>query len=279
MSGITLFEEKQVRRAWNKDEEKWYFAIAAVIAVLTGSPNSQVYWRVMKKRLLEEGTRTVTNCNALKMTAADGKQRLTDVADTEQLLRLIQSIPSPKAEPFKLWLARVGYERLEDIENPAPNPPSPDSGEWNRSPCGNMSRPLRPQGSLCNVLGTNGPATGASRCAGLCRWTAATASRSKGSAPGFQGACGNGSPSKRRNAPASRSARRPAQRLEKQFAIPAIHRVVNSPSIFHSRFSWHRSRSAENAMNVNRQGLTPSVTPSGPFCGVFQRNAPLHRWG
>ena len=130
----------------------------------------------------------------------------------------------------------------------------------------------RPLGSLCNVLGTNGPATGASRCAGLCRWTAATASRSKGSAPGFQGACGNGSPSKRRNAPARRSARRPAQRLQKQFAIPviakncfqaipAIHHVVNSPSIFHSRFSWHRSRSAENAMNVNRQGLTPSCDP------------------
>jgi DNA-damage-inducible protein D len=118
MSAIILFEEKQVRRAWNKDEEKWYFAIADVIAVLTGSPNPQVYWRVMKKRLLDEGNQTVTNCNALKMTAADGKQRLTDVADTEQLLRLIQSIPSPKAEPFKLWLARVGYERLEEIENP-----------------------------------------------------------------------------------------------------------------------------------------------------------------
>jgi len=118
MSAIILFEEKQVRRAWSKDEEKWYFAIADVIAVLTGSPNPQVYWRVMKKRLIEEGNQTVTNCNALKMTAADGKQRLTDVTDTEQLLRLIQSIPSPKAEPFKLWLARVGYERLEEIENP-----------------------------------------------------------------------------------------------------------------------------------------------------------------
>ncbi len=118
MSAIILFEEKKVRRAWNKDEEKWYFAIADVIVVLTGSPNPQVYWRVMKKRLLAEGNQTVTNCNALKMTAADGKQRLTDVADTEQILRLIQSIPSPKAEPFKLWLARVGYERLEEIENP-----------------------------------------------------------------------------------------------------------------------------------------------------------------
>ena len=118
MSAIILFEEKQVRRAWNTDEQKWYFAIADVIAALTGSPNPQVYWRVMKKRLLAEGNQTVTNCNALKMTAADGKQRLTDVADTEQLLRLIQSIPSPKAEPFKLWLARVGFERLEEIENP-----------------------------------------------------------------------------------------------------------------------------------------------------------------
>ena len=118
MSAIILFEERQVRRAWNKGEEKWYFAIVDVIAVLTGSPNPQVYWRVMKKRLRDEGNQTVTNCNALKMTAADGRQRLTDVADTEQLLRLIQSVPSPKAEPFKVWLARVGYERLEEIENP-----------------------------------------------------------------------------------------------------------------------------------------------------------------
>ncbi len=118
MSAVTLFEEKQVRRAWNQAEEKWYFAIVDVIAVLTESPNPQVYWRVMKKRLSDEGNETVTNCNALKMTAADGKQRLTDVADTEQLLRLIQTIPSPKAEPFKLWLAKVGFERLEEIENP-----------------------------------------------------------------------------------------------------------------------------------------------------------------
>ena len=118
MSNIILFEEKNVRRAWDKAEEKWVFAIVDVIAILTGSPNPQVYWRVMKKRLRDEGNQTVTKCNALKMTAADGKQRLTDVADTEQLLRLIQSIPSPKAEPFKLWLARVGFERLEEIENP-----------------------------------------------------------------------------------------------------------------------------------------------------------------
>ena len=118
MSAISLFEEKQVRRAWNASEEKWVFAIVDVIAILTDSPNPQVYWRVMKKRLADEGNETVTNCNGLKMTAADGKQRMTDVADTEQLLRLIQSVPSPKAEPFKRWLAKVGYERLEEIENP-----------------------------------------------------------------------------------------------------------------------------------------------------------------
>ena len=118
MSAIILFEEKQVRRAWNKDEEKWYFAIADVIAVLTGSVDPGAYWRKLKERLKKEGNQTVTDCHGLKMTAADGRQRVTDVANTEQLLRLIQSIPSPKAEPFKLWLARVGYERLEEIENP-----------------------------------------------------------------------------------------------------------------------------------------------------------------
>ena len=118
MSQISLFEEKQVRRAWNAKDEQWVFAIVDVIAVLTDSPNPQVYWRVLKKRLKDEGNETVTNCNALKMTAADGKQRMTDCANTEQLLRLIQSIPSPKAEPFKRWLAKVGYERLEEIENP-----------------------------------------------------------------------------------------------------------------------------------------------------------------
>jgi DNA-damage-inducible protein D len=118
MSAISLFEEKQVRRAWNASEEKWAFAIVDVIAILTDSPNPQVYWRVMKKRLKDEGSETVTICNGLKMTAADSKQRMTDVADTEQLLRLIQSIPSPKAEPFKRWLAKIGYERLEEIENP-----------------------------------------------------------------------------------------------------------------------------------------------------------------
>ena len=118
MSNIKLFESKQIRSVWDESRQRWYFAIVDVIAVLTASPNPQVYWRVLKKRLLVEGNETVTSCNALKLTAADGKQRLTDVADTEQLLRLIQSIPSPKAEPFKRWLAKVGYERLEEIENP-----------------------------------------------------------------------------------------------------------------------------------------------------------------
>ncbi len=115
---IKLFESKKVRTHWDESEEKWYFAIVDVIAILTNSPNPQVYWRVLKKRLKGEGNETVTNCNGLKMKAPDGKMRLTDVADTEQLLRLIQSIPSPKAEPFKQWLAKVGYERIEEIENP-----------------------------------------------------------------------------------------------------------------------------------------------------------------
>jgi len=118
MSTIALFEQKQVRRAWNQAEAKWYFAIVDVIAVLTDSVDAPAYWRKLKERLKKEGNETVTNCHALKMTAADGKQRLTDVANTEQLLRIIQSISSPKAEPFKRWLAQVGYERLEEIENP-----------------------------------------------------------------------------------------------------------------------------------------------------------------
>jgi hypothetical protein len=118
MPNIKLFESKKIRSVWNEAEQKWYFSVIDVIAVLTDSPNPQVYWRVLKKRLKEEGNETVTNCNALKMQAADGKMRLTDVADVNQLLRLIQSIPSPKAEPFKMWLAKVGQERLEEIENP-----------------------------------------------------------------------------------------------------------------------------------------------------------------
>ena len=115
---IQLFEDKKIRTAWNEEQEEWYFAIVDVISVLTNSPNPQTYWRVMKKRLKDEGNETVTNCNALKMTAADGKKRLTDVANTEQLLRIIQAVPSPKAEPFKAWLARVGRERIEETIDP-----------------------------------------------------------------------------------------------------------------------------------------------------------------
>ena len=117
-TSIKLFESKQVRTQWDAEQEKWYFSIVDVIAVLTDSGNPQIYWRVLKKRLLEQGNETVTNCNALKMLATDGKMRLTDVADTEQLFRLIQSIPSPKAEPFKLWIAKVARERIDEIEDP-----------------------------------------------------------------------------------------------------------------------------------------------------------------
>jgi hypothetical protein len=115
---IKIFDEKQVRTHWDSEKEKWFIAIVDVIALLTESPNPQVYWRVMKKRLLDEGNETVTNCNGLKMLAADGKMRMTDVADAEQLFRLIQSIPSPKAEPFKLWLAQVAAERLDEMQDP-----------------------------------------------------------------------------------------------------------------------------------------------------------------
>jgi len=116
MKEIQLFESKQVRTAWNETEEEWYFSVVDVISALTDSPNPQVYWRVLKKRLREEGNETVTNCNGLKMLAPDGKMRLTDVATTQQLFRLIQSIPSPKAEPFKLWLADVAKQRLDQIQ-------------------------------------------------------------------------------------------------------------------------------------------------------------------
>ena len=115
---IQIFEDKKIRTAWNEETEEWYFSVVDVIAVLTDSPNPSTYWRVLKKRLKDEGNETVTSCNGLKMTAADGKKRMTDVADTEQLLRIIQSIPSPKAEPFKLWLARVGRERIEETIDP-----------------------------------------------------------------------------------------------------------------------------------------------------------------
>jgi DNA-damage-inducible protein D len=118
MSNIKLFESKKIRSHWDAEKEKWYFPIVDIIAVLTDSNNPQVYWRVLKKRLLAEGNESVTNCNALKMEAPDGKMRLTDVADTEQLFRLIQSIPSLNAEPFKQWLAKVGYERIEESQDP-----------------------------------------------------------------------------------------------------------------------------------------------------------------
>ena len=115
---LQLFEEHKVRTAWDSEQEKWYFSIVDVVAVLTESSNPQTYWRVLKNRLIAEGNQTVTNCNAFKMRAADGKMRKTDVADTEQLFRLIQSIPSPKAEPFKQWMAQVASIRIEQMQNP-----------------------------------------------------------------------------------------------------------------------------------------------------------------
>ncbi len=115
---LKVFEDSTIRTVWDSDIEKWYMSIVDVISVLTESTNPQVYWRVLKKRLLEEGNQTVTNCNGLKMLAPDGKMRMTDVADTEQLFRLVQSIPSPKAEPFKLWLAQIASERLDEMQDP-----------------------------------------------------------------------------------------------------------------------------------------------------------------
>lgn len=118
---IQLFENKRIRTAWDEEKEEWYFSVVDVVAVLTDQPDYQAarnYWKVTKKRLKDEGNEMVTACNQLKMTASDGKKRLTDVADTEQLLRIIQSIPSPKAEPFKLWLAQVGRERIEETIDP-----------------------------------------------------------------------------------------------------------------------------------------------------------------
>jgi hypothetical protein len=117
-TAIKLFEQKQIRSIWSDEEEKWFFSIVDVVGILTDSQNPQVYWRVLKKRLLSEGNQTVTNCNGLKMEAADGKMRVTDVADTEQIFRLIQSIPSKKAEPFKVWLAQIGRERIDELEDP-----------------------------------------------------------------------------------------------------------------------------------------------------------------
>ena len=115
---IKLFENQRIRTAWDEEKEEWYFSIVDVVGVLTDSVDPTAYWRKLKQRLKAEGNETVTNCHGLKMTAPDGKKRLTDVADTEQLLRIIQSIPSPKAEPFKLWLAQVGRERIEETIDP-----------------------------------------------------------------------------------------------------------------------------------------------------------------
>ena len=115
---IQLFEEKKVRTVWDDEQEKWYFSIVDVCGVLTDSPNPRNYWKVLKHRLIQEGNETVTNCNQLKLKAEDGKMRLTDVADTEQLFRLIQSIPSPKAEPFKLWMAQVASLRIDQMQDP-----------------------------------------------------------------------------------------------------------------------------------------------------------------
>lgn len=117
-NAIKVFEEKKVRTVWDSEQEEWYFSIVDVIAVLTESPNPRKYWSVLKTRLKKEGSETATNCSQLKLPAEDGKMRLTDVANTEQLFRLIQSIPSPKAEPFKLWMAQVAKERLDQMQDP-----------------------------------------------------------------------------------------------------------------------------------------------------------------
>ena len=117
-NAIKVFEEKKVRTVWDSDNEEWYFSIVDVVAVLTDSPNPRNYWKVLKHRLVKEGNESVTNCNQLKMPSSDGKYYKTDVATTEQLFRLIQSIPSPKAEPFKLWMAQVVKERLDQMQDP-----------------------------------------------------------------------------------------------------------------------------------------------------------------
>lgn len=115
---IQIFENKKVRTVWNAEQEKWYFSIVDVVSALTDSVDATAYWRKLKQRLKAEGNETVTVCHGLKMQAADGKMRMTDVADTEQLFRLIQSIPSPKAEPFKLWMAQIASERLDEMQDP-----------------------------------------------------------------------------------------------------------------------------------------------------------------
>jgi hypothetical protein len=117
-NALKLFEDKKVRTVWDNEQEKWYLSIVDVVGILTDSPNPNNYWKVLKNRLKKEGNQSVTNCNQLKMQSSDGKFYKTDVADVEQLFRLIQSIPSPKAEPFKLWLAEIARERLDEIEDP-----------------------------------------------------------------------------------------------------------------------------------------------------------------
>ncbi len=117
-NSIKLFNSKKIRVHWNNDNEKWYFSIIDIIEVLTESPRPRKYWNALKTKLKEEGSELSSKLGQLKMKATDGKMRITDVADTETLLRLIQSIPSPKAEPFKMWLAKVGYERIEETEDP-----------------------------------------------------------------------------------------------------------------------------------------------------------------
>ena len=117
-NSIKLFEEHKVRTSWNSEEEKWYFSVIDIVAILTESKDPTAYWRKLKQRLKAEGNETVTNCHGLKMVAPDGKMRLTDVLDTEGVLRFVQSIPSPKAEPFKLWLAKVGSERIDEMQDP-----------------------------------------------------------------------------------------------------------------------------------------------------------------
>jgi hypothetical protein len=115
---VAVFEGKKIRRLWEEKNEKWWFSVVDVVAILSGSVDARNYWKVLKSRLKKEGSEVVTKCNQLKMQASDGKYYFTDAADTETVLRIIQSIPSPNAEPFKLWLARVGYERVEEMEDP-----------------------------------------------------------------------------------------------------------------------------------------------------------------
>ena len=115
---IKIFEEKKVRTVWDDETEEWFFSVVDVVAILTDSPNPSNYWKVLKHRLRKEGNESVTNCNQLKLPSTDGKYYKTDVATTEQLFRLIQSIPSPKAEPFKLWMAQVAKERLDEMQDP-----------------------------------------------------------------------------------------------------------------------------------------------------------------